>query len=120
MIYVIHDQVEAMTMGDRICVMRDGLIMQVADPLTLYRQPENLFVAGFIGSPPMNLLKGKIKWRDGGLFFVETGENNALTFPLKGVWNPSQADTSIKISSSAFVLKTSVMSRRRAPVHPLL
>src|ERR1700732_5161786 len=59
MIYVTHDQVEAMTMGDRICVMKDGLIMQVADPLTLYRQPENLFVAGFIGSPPMNLLKGK-------------------------------------------------------------
>ena len=60
MIYVTHDQVEAMTMGDRICVMRDGLIMQVADPLTLFRQPENLFVAGFIGSPPMNL----IKWED--------------------------------------------------------
>ena len=47
MSYVTHDQVEAMTMGDRICVMRDGLIMQVADPLTLYRQPEKLFVAGF-------------------------------------------------------------------------
>jgi len=57
MIYVTHDQVEAMTMGDRICVMRDGLIMQVADPLTLFRQPANMFVAGFIGSPPMNLLK---------------------------------------------------------------
>ena len=49
MIYVTHDQVEAMTMGDRICVMRDRLIMQLADPLTLYRKPENLFVAGFIG-----------------------------------------------------------------------
>ena len=47
MIYVTHDQVEAMTMGDRICVMRAGLVMQVADPLTLYRQPEKLFVAGF-------------------------------------------------------------------------
>src|SRR5580658_7635472 len=84
MIYVTHDQVEAMTMGDRICVMRDGLIMQVADPLTLYRQPENLFVAGFIGSPPMNLLKGKIQRREGGLFFVETAEKNGLVFPLKG------------------------------------
>jgi len=84
MIYVTHDQVEAMTMGDRICVMRDGLIMQVADPLTLYRQPENLFVAGFIGSPPMNLLKGKIQKREGGLFFVESAEKNGLTFPLKG------------------------------------
>jgi multiple sugar transport system ATP-binding protein len=84
MIYVTHDQVEAMTMGDRICVMRDGLIMQVADPLTLYRQPENLFVAGFIGSPPMNLLKGKVQKRDGGLYFAETAEKNGLTFPLKG------------------------------------
>ena len=84
MIYVTHDQVEAMTMGDRICVMRDGLIMQVADPLTLYRQPQNLFVAGFIGSPPMNLLKGKIQRREGGLFFVESAEKNGLVFPLKG------------------------------------
>jgi len=84
MIYVTHDQVEAMTMGDRICVMRDGLIMQVADPLTLYRQPENLFVAGFIGSPPMNLLKGKVQKRDGGLFFVENGESNTITVPLQG------------------------------------
>jgi multiple sugar transport system ATP-binding protein len=83
MIYVTHDQVEAMTMGDRICVMRDGLIMQVADPLTLYRQPENLFVAGFIGSPPMNLLKGKVQKREDGLYFVENGEKGALTFALK-------------------------------------
>jgi multiple sugar transport system ATP-binding protein len=88
MIYVTHDQVEAMTMGDRICVMRDGVIMQVADPLTLYRQPENLFVAGFIGSPPMNLLKGKIQKREEGLAFVETGENNGLTFALKGRLEP--------------------------------
>jgi multiple sugar transport system ATP-binding protein len=84
MIYVTHDQVEAMTMGDRICVLRDGRIMQVADPLTLFRQPENLFVAGFIGSPPMNLLKGKVRRRDGGLVFAEGGEKNALTVPLNG------------------------------------
>ncbi|MBV8814478.1 MAG: sn-glycerol-3-phosphate ABC transporter ATP-binding protein UgpC [Verrucomicrobia bacterium] len=84
MIYVTHDQVEAMTMGDRICVMKDGAIMQVADPLTLYRQPENLFVAGFIGSPPMNLLKGKIERRDGGLVFAETAEQNAVSVPLIG------------------------------------
>jgi multiple sugar transport system ATP-binding protein len=84
MIYVTHDQVEAMTMGDRICVMRDGIIMQVADPLTLYLRPQNMFVAGFIGSPPMNLLKGKVQQRDGGLHFVENGEKDNLTFPLKG------------------------------------
>ena len=84
MIYVTHDQVEAMTMGDRICVMRDGLIMQVADPLALFRQPENMFVAGFIGSPPMNLVKGKIQKRDGGLSFVEAAESNPLTLQIGG------------------------------------
>jgi multiple sugar transport system ATP-binding protein len=84
MIYVTHDQVEAMTMGDRICVMRDGCIMQVADPLTLYLRPDNIFVAGFIGSPPMNLLKGKVQQRNGSLQFVEGGEKNNLTVPLQG------------------------------------
>jgi multiple sugar transport system ATP-binding protein len=84
MIYVTHDQVEAMTMGDRICVMKDGLIMQVADPLTLYRQPENLFVAGFIGSPPMNLLKGKFEKEASGLVFRETADENGVVIPLKG------------------------------------
>jgi multiple sugar transport system ATP-binding protein len=84
MIYVTHDQVEAMTMGDRICVMRDGKIMQVADPLTLYRKPENVFVAGFIGSPPMNLLKGKVDQRDGVLVFTENADQNLLSIPLRG------------------------------------
>ncbi len=78
MIYVTHDQGEAMTLGDRICVMRDGDIMQVADPLTLYRQPQNLFVAGFIGSPPMNLITGKIQSRDGRTMFVQEGEGLSL------------------------------------------
>ncbi len=55
-VYVTHDQTEAMTMGDRICVMKEGRIMQVADPVTLYNRPANAFVAGFIGSPEMNLV----------------------------------------------------------------
>ncbi len=84
MIYVTHDQVEAMTMGDRICVMRDGVVMQVADPLTLYRRPQNLFVAGFIGSPPMSLLPGRVESRDGRLVFVGDGGDGALTVPLTG------------------------------------
>ena len=60
MIYVTHDQVEAMTMGERIVVMKDGYVQQVADPLTLYDQPSNRFVAGFIGTPPMNFFEGRI------------------------------------------------------------
>ncbi|KGD96358.1 ABC transporter ATP-binding protein [Rhizobium sp. YS-1r] len=59
-IYVTHDQTEAMTMGDRICVMKDGHIMQVADPVTLYNRPANTFVAGCIGSPEMNFLDGEL------------------------------------------------------------
>ena len=61
MIYVTHDQVEAMTMGDKIVVMKDGIIQQIGDPLTLYNQPLNRFVAGFIGSPPMNFLSVRLE-----------------------------------------------------------
>jgi len=59
-VYVTHDQVEAMTMGDRVAVMKDGILQQVDTPLKLYDQPANLFVAGFIGSPAMNLMAGKV------------------------------------------------------------
>ncbi|MGF9564538.1 sn-glycerol-3-phosphate ABC transporter ATP-binding protein UgpC [Neorhizobium sp. JUb45] len=65
-VYVTHDQVEAMTMGDRICVMKDGRIMQVADPETLYARPENAFVAGFIGMPEMNLVNATVSRGEGG------------------------------------------------------
>ncbi len=64
-VYVTHDQVEAMTMGDRVAVLKDGLLQQVDSPLTLYDKPANLFVAGFIGSPAMNLITGEIT--DGGV-----------------------------------------------------
>lgn len=59
--YVTHDQVEAMTLGQRIGVMKDGRLLQLADPLTLYNRPVNRFVAGFIGSPPMNFLAGRVE-----------------------------------------------------------
>ena len=64
-VYVTHDQVEAMTMGDRVAVLKDGILQQVDSPLHLYDHPDNLFVAGFIGSPAMNLLSGKVV--DGGI-----------------------------------------------------
>ncbi|QYM80576.1 sn-glycerol-3-phosphate ABC transporter ATP-binding protein UgpC [Horticoccus luteus] len=83
MIYVTHDQVEAMTMGDRICVMKDGNIMQVAEPLNLYNHPENMFVAGFIGSPPMNFFHGTIKRAGNHLAFVEKNtKDQPLTIAL--------------------------------------
>jgi multiple sugar transport system ATP-binding protein len=65
-VYVTHDQVEAMTMGDKVAVMRKGELQQVADPQTLYDQPVNLFVAGFIGSPSMNMVEATLEARNGG------------------------------------------------------
>jgi multiple sugar transport system ATP-binding protein len=72
-IYVTHDQVEAMTMGDRVAVMRKGVLQQVDSPQTLYEHPVNLFVAGFIGSPAMNLIDVALAATDGGMV-VELGE----------------------------------------------
>jgi multiple sugar transport system ATP-binding protein len=74
MIYVTHDQIEAMTMGERIVVMKDGLIQQVADPLGLYDRPANRFVAGFIGMPPMNIFEGHIRGTGSGMLFEGPGE----------------------------------------------
>ena len=70
-IYVTHDQIEAMTMGSRIVVMKDGVIQQVDTPLNLYEHPENTFVATFLGTPQMNLLEGVINIIDGKTYFVQ-------------------------------------------------
>ncbi|MCD4689906.1 sn-glycerol-3-phosphate ABC transporter ATP-binding protein UgpC [bacterium] len=80
MIYVTHDQTEAMTMGTRIVVMKDGYTQQVADPLSIYQRPINQFVAGFIGSPSMNFVDGKLVGEGGAVVF-ETGSFRA---PLDG------------------------------------
>jgi multiple sugar transport system ATP-binding protein len=72
-IYVTHDQIEAMTMGDRIVVMKDGIIQQAASPEELYNHPANLFVAGFIGSPTMNFISGKLAEQGASLHFVAPG-----------------------------------------------
>ena len=76
-IYVTHDQVEAMTMGSRICVLKDGLMMQIDSPQNLYDKPNNIFVAGFIGSPAMNFFDVTVVEQDGDLY-VDSG-----TFRLK-------------------------------------
>ncbi len=77
MVYVTHDQVEAMTMGDKIVVLKDGVIQQVDSPLNLYNHPVNKFVAGFIGSPAMNFITGTIK-KNGQLVFVSDSIKLAL------------------------------------------
>lgn len=83
-VYVTHDQTEAMTMGSRICVMKDGKIMQVASPQEIYNNPDNLFVAGFIGSPQMNFYRGKLIKKDEKYYFTgENGELGEFTFPVE-------------------------------------
>ncbi len=82
-VYVTHDQIEAMTMGDNIVVMRDGRIEQAGSPLELYDQPANRFVAGFIGSPSMNFLPGTLS-REGGGFDVVLSDGTRLQAPPDG------------------------------------
>jgi multiple sugar transport system ATP-binding protein len=77
-IYVTHDQIEAMTMADKIVVMHDGRVEQIGAPLELYDRPDNLFVAGFIGSPAMNMLKGRITVNGSAAFEAPAG----VTFSL--------------------------------------
>jgi len=81
-VYVTHDQVEAMTMGSRIAVMRDGKIQQIGEPLEIYDRPRNTFVAGFIGTPPMNFLPARIEARNGAR--VLAGAGFVLPLPAAG------------------------------------
>src|SRR5258708_802888 len=73
-VYVTHDQTEAMALGDRIAVMKDGRIEQMADPMTLYHQPASIFVARFIGTPAMNCLRGSLIQNGGGLWIECAGQ----------------------------------------------
>jgi multiple sugar transport system ATP-binding protein len=84
-IYVTHDQIEAMTMGDRICIMNQGGVVQIGSPLEVYRRPADTFVARFLGSPPMNLLAARLEPADGSLR-LRLGE---ISLPLpEALWAP--------------------------------
>jgi multiple sugar transport system ATP-binding protein len=80
MIYVTHDQIEALTLADRIAIMKSGVIQQLDDPQTIYNRPRNRFVAGFIGSPSMNFLKGELADEGGACVF----KTNGVSFSLAG------------------------------------
>jgi multiple sugar transport system ATP-binding protein len=88
-VYVTHDQIEAMTMADKIVVMHEGNVEQIGSPLELYDRPENLFVAGFIGSPAMNFLPGKLR-RNNGTAVVDLGDGVELEAPLRGAGSNGQ------------------------------
>jgi multiple sugar transport system ATP-binding protein len=77
-IYVTHDQVEAMTIGDRVALMRRGELLQFAEPQDLYDRPANLFVAAFVGSPPMNLIEAEVSRTDGGCWLAVGDRQIAL------------------------------------------
>lgn len=96
MIYVTHDQIEAMTLGDRIVVMKDGVVQQCAAPLTVYAYPANAFVARFIGTPPMNLFEGTVEQGDGTSFVFK---HKMFTMNLPDFMNPAIAG---KVGSTVF------------------
>jgi ABC-type sugar transport system ATPase subunit len=85
-VHVTHDQVEAMTMGQRICIMKDGEIVQVGAPMEVYRNPADTFVAGFLASPPMNLIAGRLEPEAGGLAAVAGNARFVLPQPLNGAY----------------------------------
>lgn len=89
-VYVTHDQEEAMTLGDRIVIMAGGVLQQDGPPLEVYRHPVNRFVAGFIGTPPMNFLEGTVSTDGGTLAFIERGTNGAR-IPLPTAWRDATA-----------------------------
>jgi len=82
-VYVTHDQVEAMTLANRIVIMNDGSIMQIGAPMDVYKHPKNIFVAGFIGSPTMNFIKGHIISQNGSLCLEGLGKTMAIPKPLQ-------------------------------------
>ncbi|MGU7773770.1 ABC transporter ATP-binding protein [Burkholderia sp. MR1-5-21] len=84
-VYVTHDQIEAMTLGDRIAVLKDGVVQQFGTPQQIYDSPANMFVAGFIGAPPMNFISGKLVEQGGGVGIeYETGiDRGVLTLPFR-------------------------------------
>jgi multiple sugar transport system ATP-binding protein len=98
-IYVTHDQVEAMTLGDRVVVMRDGWIQQIGDPMELYNQPANRFVAGFIGSPAMNFATARINEEDGTLWACGDGIRLKVPSPASsrlGVYAGSEVTLGVR------------------------
>ncbi|MBN8998509.1 MAG: ABC transporter ATP-binding protein [Rhizobiales bacterium] len=96
MIFVTHDQIEAMTMGDRIGVMRNGRLEQIGTPTDIYNRPETLFVAGFVGAPPMNFLRGSLESIDGRLWLVNPSLRMEITGEFAGAKPMKQAILGIR------------------------
>ncbi|MDR1533615.1 MAG: sn-glycerol-3-phosphate ABC transporter ATP-binding protein UgpC [Planctomycetota bacterium] len=114
MIYVTHDQVEAMTLGDRICVMESGVIRQIGTPGEVFDNPENAFVAGFIGTPPMNLLEGGLDRSGGGGVFRDGDLAATLPPAMAGMLPPAGVErVFLGLRPKSFVF------RKKAPADAL-
>jgi len=110
-VYVTHDQVEAMSMGDRIAVMRDGVIEQIEPPMRLYDDPASQFVGGFIGSPPMNFLRGTVR---GGVF-----EGEGYRLPLDGARADDGREVLLGIRAEQIRFESTGIPARVQVVEPL-
>ncbi len=108
MVYVTHDQVEAMTMADTIVVLRDGTVEQIGTPIELYARPRNKFVAGFLGTPQMNMLQGKIGTvANGGLNIAVDGGRGVLDATVDGTGILTEADCTVGIRPEHITLSES-------------
>jgi len=129
MIYVTHDQVEAMTMADKIVVMNDGWVQQIGNPLFLYNYPINKFVAGFIGSPPMNFLNVKVE-EEGGSIILDEGSfkikadpshiEHLKSYSGKEVFfgiRPEDLNYTQKEDGNSFSVKVTVVEPLGADIH---
>ena len=115
-IYVTHDQIEAMTMGDRIVVMKDGYIQQIDSPINLYSYPVNKFVAGFIGSPQMNFIESKLLKQD-GKYMVEFGSEDSKTARGRKFYVEIPASKADNPALEAYIDKELILGVRPENIH---
>ena len=133
MLYVTHDQIEAMTLGDRICIMKDGIAQQAAAPMDLYGHPANKFVAGFFGFPPMPLVEIKVL-KDKGKFFIDEGtfklqvpdtfknkigqyEEQVLTFGIRAEDIQLKSDYTGKLENNTATINVDVVEPMGSEIH---
>ena len=123
MIYVTHDQVEAMTMADKIVVLDAGVIAQVGSPLELYHRPDNLFVAGFIGSPKMNFIGGKVRAANGTTATIDLGSLGTIAIPRSSTAIAGQAVTlgvrpeHLRLDKGDFIIETAPKIVEQLGIH---
>ncbi|MCP4371212.1 MAG: sn-glycerol-3-phosphate ABC transporter ATP-binding protein UgpC, partial [Deltaproteobacteria bacterium] len=126
-IYVTHDQIEALTLGDRLVLMKDGIVQQIGDPRTMYNRPANIFVAGFIGSPSMNFLHGKLITENASLWLdmeefrlqIPKREENLDTYIDKEIIVGFRPEDIVDKERSGFANSGNIMSAQIDVIEPI-